>query len=78
MGEKGETACVWYNVAYTAYTVRNGKYSPGVGSWTPHGDPFVIWSPNANNKGGGFYCVIGACRSQGDGYWVESGRAGGP
>lgn len=28
-----------------------------------------IASPNNNNAGGGFYCVVGSCRNQGDEYW---------
>lgn len=77
-GEAGETICVWYNVAHTAYTAQNGAYSPNTGSFSPKGDPLIIFSPNTNNKGGGFYCVVGTCRSLGEGYWVKSGRAGGP
>jgi hypothetical protein len=48
------------------------------GGWDTDGDPFVMFSPNANNRGGGYYCVIGTCRAQGDNYWDYSGRAGGP
>ena len=48
------------------------------GGWGADGDPFVMFSPNANNRGGGYYCVIGTCRAQGDNYWDYSGRAGGP
>jgi len=48
------------------------------GGWDADGDPFVMFSPNANNRGGGYYCVIGTCRAQGDNYWDYSGRAGGP
>ncbi|KAF7556449.1 hypothetical protein G7Z17_g1443 [Cylindrodendrum hubeiense] len=41
-------------------------------------DPFIIWSPNEANRGGGYYCVVGTCRAQGDAYWDYSGREGGP
>lgn len=39
-------------------------------------------SPNNDNKGingakgGGYYCVVGTCRNQGDNYW-EDGPPGG-
>lgn len=75
----GETVCIWYRMAHTAYTVRNAH----------HGDcvdldqtPFEIISPNLNNKGGGagFYCVNGylSCRSINDQYWELNGPTGGP
>jgi hypothetical protein len=38
----------------------------------------VIKSPNVNNKGGEYYCVVGTCRSKGEQYWDNTGRAGGP
>ncbi|KAF5689054.1 hypothetical protein FDENT_4556 [Fusarium denticulatum] len=73
---KRETVCIWYNIAHTAYTVQE---------WTKNtctdghgGTPYVMYSPNENNKGGGYYCVIGTCRSKGEGYWDYNGRAGGP
>ncbi|KAF1938209.1 hypothetical protein EJ02DRAFT_474332 [Clathrospora elynae] len=40
--------------------------------------PYVLKSPNSKNQGGGYYCVIGTCRSKGDEYWNNNGRAGGP
>jgi hypothetical protein len=43
-----------------------------------HGPDEIMFSPNENNKGGGYYCVIGTCRSQGENYWDMTGRAGGP
>jgi hypothetical protein len=33
-----------------------------------HGPDEIMVSPNENNKGGGYYCVIGTCRSQGENY----------
>ncbi|KAL4894784.1 hypothetical protein BDV59DRAFT_164140 [Aspergillus ambiguus] len=73
-----QTVCIWYNTAHTAYTVQNGLYNQCTG-FSPNKDAsFVMFSPNQNNKGGGFYCVIGTCRSQGQNYWDKSGRAGGP
>lgn len=72
-----DTVCIWWNVAYTAYTVE--ATAP---SWcgVPKVGPYIMWSPNNNDGGGGPYCVRGAryCRAQGQGYWVDSGRAGGP
>ncbi|KPM44436.1 hypothetical protein AK830_g2087 [Neonectria ditissima] len=78
-GAPGEDICVWYNTAHTAYTVQNKDRNLCDGStWYDSGDPFVLFSPNSANRGGGYYCVIGTCRAQGDGYWDYSGRAGGP
>ncbi|RBR26133.1 uncharacterized protein FIESC28_01161 [Fusarium coffeatum] len=79
-GSTGEDVCVWYNTAHTAYTVQNMQRDSCAvgGGWDADGDPFVMFSPNANNRGGGYYCVIGTCRAQGDNYWDYSGRAGGP
>ncbi|RSL82000.1 hypothetical protein CEP51_005430 [Fusarium floridanum] len=74
---KGETACIWYNTAHTAYTVRETARNSCGGSYTARG-PYILFSPNEQNRGGGYYCVIGTCRSQGDEYWDKSGRAGGP
>ncbi|KAH7129219.1 hypothetical protein EDB81DRAFT_661255 [Dactylonectria macrodidyma] len=76
-GGPGETLCIWYNTAHTAYTVQNVMYNTCGTSYTSSG-PFVMYSPNENNRGGGYYCVIGTCRSQGDNYWDKTGRAGGP
>ncbi|KAH6888424.1 hypothetical protein B0T10DRAFT_488155 [Thelonectria olida] len=74
---EGETICIWYNTAHTAYTVQN--YDRNVcGTSNTNGGPYVMYSPNDKNSGGGYYCVIGTCRSQGDQYWDKTGRAGGP
>ncbi|OBU00954.1 hypothetical protein VE01_00773 [Pseudogymnoascus verrucosus] len=76
-GAAGDTVCVWYKTALTAYTVRNYDYNQCTGA-SPRGTA-VIKSPNNNNKGGNYYCVMGsACRSQGEGYFDLNGRAGGP
>lgn len=75
-GLPGETICVWYNTAHTAYTVANQQYN-ACQTLDP-GPSFVMYSPNTANSGGGYYCVVGACRSQGSAYWDYSGRAGGP
>ncbi|PYH66916.1 uncharacterized protein BO88DRAFT_445315 [Aspergillus vadensis CBS 113365] len=73
-----QTVCIWYNTAHTAYTVQNGPYNLCTGFNPNNGAGFVMFSPNQNNKGGGYYCVIGTCRSQGQYYWDKSGPAGGP
>ncbi|KAF5628128.1 uncharacterized protein FTJAE_9003 [Fusarium tjaetaba] len=73
---KGETVCIWYNIAHTAYTVQ--EYTKNTCTEGHGGTPYVMYSPNENNKGGGYYCVIGTCRSKGEGYWDYNGRAGGP
>ncbi|KFY39147.1 hypothetical protein V495_06128 [Pseudogymnoascus sp. VKM F-4514 (FW-929)] len=76
-GAAGDTVCVWYKTAHTAYTVRNYDYNQCTGA-SPKGTA-VVKSPNNNNKGGNYYCVMGsACRSQGEGYWDNNGPAGGP
>ncbi|KAG9255663.1 uncharacterized protein F5Z01DRAFT_651753 [Emericellopsis atlantica] len=72
-----DEVCVWYNTAHTAYTVQNVKSEPCSQSVT-YSDPFVMYSPNNNNAGGGYYCVVGTCRSKTDSYWDKSGPAGGP
>ncbi|RYP43800.1 hypothetical protein DL768_009661 [Monosporascus sp. mg162] len=79
-GNSGDTVCVWYNTAHTAYTAQNGIVNTVCGGSEPVGDPFILFSPNTDNVGGSYYCVIGAqyCRSKGQGYWDKSGRAGGP
>ncbi|PNP84215.1 hypothetical protein FNYG_02903 [Fusarium nygamai] len=79
-GSAGEDVCVWYNTAHTAYTVQNKERDSCAvgGGWDSAGDPFVMYSPNESNRGGGYYCVIGTCRAQGDNYWDYSGRTGGP
>ncbi|KAL6354846.1 hypothetical protein LRP88_12203 [Fusarium phalaenopsidis] len=58
-------------------TVRETARNSCGGSYTARG-PYILFSPNEQNRGGGYYCVIGTCRSQGDEYWDKSGRAGGP
>ncbi|KAH7263798.1 hypothetical protein BKA59DRAFT_490108 [Fusarium tricinctum] len=75
-GGPGETICIWYNIAHTAYTVQDITSNPCTGSKTS--SPYIMFSPNQNNVGGGYYCVVGTCRAKGDGYWDYSGRAGGP
>jgi hypothetical protein len=59
-------------------TVRNWAQNTCTGTAKRFGSDFVMKSPNKANRGGGMYCVIGTCRAQGDGYWDDSGRAGGP
>ncbi len=72
-GNPGDTVCVWVNLAHTAYTVQNfnsGECTPDPGP----GTPFVLKSPNKNNAGGDYYCVIGSgCGTNGQSYWDNSG-----
>lgn len=76
-GNTRDTVCIWYNTAHTAYTVRNYDYNQCTGS-AARGKA-VIHSPNAGNRGGGYYCVVGAsCINRGSSYWDRNGRAGGP
>ncbi|KAK4128848.1 hypothetical protein N657DRAFT_639356 [Parathielavia appendiculata] len=78
-GNPGDFFCVWRKVGQTAYTVQNVLYNACTGD-SPSSSPFILWSPNANNKEGWFYCVYGRqyCRSAGQGWLDTSGRAGGP
>ncbi|KAH6962674.1 hypothetical protein BKA56DRAFT_698738 [Ilyonectria sp. MPI-CAGE-AT-0026] len=79
-GEEGDDVCVWYNTAHTAVTVRNylSKLAPCENPVTVVSDPVIVKSPNSDNRGGGYYCVIGTCRAKGDNYWDKTGPAGGP
>ena len=74
-GQPGENVCLWYKMAYTAYTVKNSYQGECLIS---EPEPYVMWSPNSNNAGGGYYCVVGTCRNINAEYWDYSGRAGGP
>lgn len=47
-GNSGDTVCVWYNTAHTAYTVQNGAYNDCTG-FSPSGGTLVMYSPNSNN-----------------------------
>lgn len=76
-GESGQTTCIWYNMAYTAYTVQKNIAGCGQAN-KPIGEPFVLKSPNSNNAGGEmYYCAQGtACQTMNYGYWDNSGPAG--
>ncbi|KAE9374265.1 hypothetical protein N431DRAFT_533059 [Stipitochalara longipes BDJ] len=77
-GASHDTVCVWYNTHFTSYTVQNGMLNQCTG-WQSTGGTFTMYSPNAHNAGGqDYYCVIGSCRSQGQGYWGYNIAAGGP
>ncbi|KAG5747982.1 hypothetical protein H9Q69_004333 [Fusarium xylarioides] len=66
-GGAGDTVCVWYKVAHTAYRVRMPK---GLTEKDMHGPQIVIASPNKENKGGGFQCATGKnCVYKGATYW---------
>ncbi|KAG8157037.1 hypothetical protein KVR01_013027 [Diaporthe batatas] len=73
-GHKGETVCVWYKFAHTAYRVQN-DFQNSCG-WEHKTDPFILFSPNKEGINGGQYCVIGPCRNEGDWYWDYNGPAG--
>lgn len=79
-GSPGETICMWYRAAYTAYTIQNYENTACEegGAQVDKGDPFVLRSPNANGVGSDFYCVTGTCRTKGAHYWEVNRRAGGP
>ncbi|KAF2447402.1 hypothetical protein P171DRAFT_407521 [Karstenula rhodostoma CBS 690.94] len=67
----------YFHKQLSVHTVHNHVYNTCVDN-ERNSDPFVIKSPNKDNRGGGMYCVIGTCRAQGDEYWDNTGRAGGP
>jgi hypothetical protein len=78
-GVKGQTVCVKYKTAMAAYTVNKGSYWACNGQTHWDSENVIIWSPNKNNKGGGFYCGIGAtCKYQGQRWLKKEGRVGGP
>jgi hypothetical protein len=73
-GPPNQNVCLWYQQAYVAYTVQTYWSSTLCGT---DGASYIIWSPtNGNACGGGYYCVVNDCRSQGQGYWTMSGPAG--
>lgn len=52
MSNEGDTICVWYNTAHTAYTVQNWQDNASTGN------PDVMFSPkNKHNDGKSYYCV---------------------
>ncbi|KAH3905284.1 hypothetical protein HBI56_209680 [Parastagonospora nodorum] len=77
-GQRGETVCIWYNTAHTAYTVYDVKTDITCAGTL--GKTYVMKSPNEGNRGviDDHYCVIGTCRKKGDQYWDNTGPAGGP
>ncbi|KAK5657172.1 hypothetical protein OQA88_3229 [Cercophora sp. LCS_1] len=76
---KNERVCIKYKTAMTAYTVDGGWHNPCTGTTSWDTKNVIIWSPNKNNKGGGYYCVVGSsCKYQGNTWLVKEGRAGGP
>jgi hypothetical protein len=79
-GVAGDEVCIWYKTAHTAVTVKNYATTLAIcgNPSTIISDPIIVKSPNEDNRGGGYYCVIGTCRSKGDNYWDNSGPAGGP
>ncbi|KAH7156099.1 hypothetical protein EDB81DRAFT_756606 [Dactylonectria macrodidyma] len=79
-GTTGEDVCIWHNTAHTAITVRSEDYIPAACGIAQilYSEDVILKSPNEQNRGGSYYCVVGPCRAKGDAYWDNSGRAGGP
>jgi hypothetical protein len=79
-GAEGDDVCIWYKTAHTAVTVHNimTMQAPCSNPVETISDNIILKSPNSNNRGGGYYCVIGTCRAKGDAYWDDNGPAGGP
>ncbi|KAI2604735.1 uncharacterized protein GGS25DRAFT_533620 [Hypoxylon fragiforme] len=67
MGGPGDSICIWQKIAHTNYKVKTGSLNQCTGFRASGRSE--ISSPNKNNAGGGFYCVVGTCRSQGEQYW---------
>ncbi|KAG7284445.1 hypothetical protein NEMBOFW57_010818 [Staphylotrichum longicolle] len=57
-GNAYEWVAVWKKIGQTAYTVQNYDLNPCTGS-RANGPPFVMWSPNAYERGTYYYCVRG-------------------
>lgn len=79
-GNPGDYFAIWKSQAQTAYTVQNMENGNCGAGPRPIGNPFILWSPNKDNRGGYYYCVYGAdfVRSKGDRWLDTTGRAGGP
>ncbi|KAF5668797.1 hypothetical protein FDENT_11728 [Fusarium denticulatum] len=75
-GVQNETVCIWYNVAHTTYTVRAFTTPPGGYKNQEKMEIYDISSPNKENKGGKYYCVVNKCKSKGDSWWDRKGRKG--
>ena len=77
-GGPGSWFAVWKSQAQTAYTVTNYRQDPCIGN--TESAPFVMWSPNSNDRGAYYYCVQGRdyVRNVGDSWVDYNGRAGGP
>ncbi|KAF5563176.1 hypothetical protein FNAPI_2804 [Fusarium napiforme] len=80
-GNPRDWFAVWKKQAQTAYTVQQGIYNSCTNSWQPVGGHIIIWSPNAQNRRGNYYCVFGRqyVRAIGD-RWLDTsaGEPGGP
>ncbi|KAI2618092.1 hypothetical protein GGR54DRAFT_606024 [Hypoxylon sp. NC1633] len=72
-----DAVAVWHAMAYTSYQVRTVYSGSCLDMDTA---PYTIYSPNENNRDSpGFYCVRGdAVRNEGDQYWENNIRSGGP
>ena len=63
-GVKGDTVCVWVDVAYSIFDMKTASGCS---------DHSLVEAkiPNADNNGGGYYCVTGsACRALDQNYWA--------
>ncbi|UPK92245.1 hypothetical protein LCI18_003180 [Fusarium solani-melongenae] len=80
-GNANDFFAVWKNQGQTAYTVQNGVYNSCTNSWLSVGGHIIVWSPNANNRRGFYYCVYGRnyVRAMGD-RWLDTSpnTPGGP
>jgi hypothetical protein len=80
-GNPNEFFAVWKNQGQTAYNVQNGLFNPCLNTFQPVGGESRIWSPNANNRRGYYYCVYGRgyVRAIGDRWLDTAGHTpGGP
>ncbi|TLD20431.1 hypothetical protein PspLS_08439 [Pyricularia sp. CBS 133598] len=69
-GGPGTYMAVWKQVGQTAYTVKNRITTCISNSYS---DDYVMWSPNSNDRGSRYYCVVGQryVREKGD-RWLDT------
>ncbi|KAK2022996.1 hypothetical protein LX32DRAFT_628926 [Colletotrichum zoysiae] len=81
-GEAHDFFALWKSQAQTAYSVRNFQSTDALCGAVNKADttPFVMWSPNSNNRGGYYYCVYGKqyVRHQGARWLDTKPIVGGP
>ncbi|KAI1172802.1 hypothetical protein F4777DRAFT_581564 [Nemania sp. FL0916] len=68
-GGKGDTVCVYWRQAYTAYSVQDYKVGTD-GNLVKDGDRYTMWSPNKDEVGSGHVCGRNdRCKQTGNEFW---------